>query len=145
MIDVTGNWASGNDRPEVHHPHEEEQRDHQRDVLLALALAERLVDDAAAYEVVTGLGDHLELAGNNLRLPEGRPEETDDDDRAEQGQQHRLVEVDVAVRVTKDRLEQKRVQAGSRETTTVEDVAIGLEGEHLCRVSTHRGLLQRGA
>ncbi len=42
-------------------------------------------------------------------------------------------------------LEQERVQAGCRETTTVEDVAIGLEGEHLCRVSTHRGLLQRGA
>jgi hypothetical protein len=128
MIDVTGNWATG-------------MIDHQRDVLLAVLLAECLVDDAAADEVVTRLADHLQLSRHRLRLAERGPEEAEDHDGAEQRQQHRLGEVETADR--EDRLEDERVQSGCRESAPVEKVAVRLEGENL--VSTHRELLQRDA
>ena len=118
MIDVTGNWATGMIDQRFIIQTKKNSETTSGTYFSPSFLPMRLVDDAAADEVVAGLGDHLELAGDDLRLAEGRPEEADDDDRAEQGQQHRLVEVQVAVRVAPERLEQERVQAGSREATT---------------------------
>jgi hypothetical protein len=140
ISDVTGNWASGM-IDQVHDPDEEEQRHHEGDVLLAVLLADDLVDDAAAHEVVTGLADHLQLAGDQLGLVEGGPEEPDDHDGAEDGEQHRLGQLDAGHR--RDGLVHERVQPRRREATSTEDVAIRVEGKRL--VSTHRGLLQRGA
>lgn len=139
MTELTGNCASGISAHRFR-IQTKKKRDQEGDEGLAL-LADRLPGDAVPDEVVEDLRDHLELARHQLRLRERGPEEGEDDHRADQGQQHRLVEVDRAD--AEDRVEQERPHARSRETAILEEVAVGLEGEQL--VTTHRELLRYDA